>query len=733
MGAVPLASDMPDLPSPAAGVPSTLAAGDVIFAPLAQVLATYLDESTIERIAQAYAFAAQAHEGQTRVSGEPYITHPVAVAGILAGLRLDEKTIIAALLHDVIEDTPTGHEYILAEYGTEVAHLVEGVSKLDQIRFKSKAEQQAANFRKMMMAMVEDVRVILIKLADRLHNMRTLGVMRPDKRRRIARETLEIYTPIANRLGLNSLRHELEALGFQAMYPTRYCVLEQALRKVRGNRREVMRTIEDAFNARLQEEGMQAEVQTREKRLYSIYRKMVQKRLSFEDVFDVFAVRIVTDTVDNVYRLLGLAHNLYKPLPGRFKDYIAIPKANGYQSLHTLLFGPHGIPLEVQIRTREMHQFAESGIAAHWLYKAKGDATGATQARAREWLRELLDIQRQAGNPQEFLESVKGDLFPDEVYVFTPMGEIMELPRRSTPIDFAYAVHTDVGNSCVACKIDRQFAPLSSVLRNGQTIEIITAPGSAPSPNWLNFAVTAKARTHIRAFLKGLHEDEAVQLGARLLDKALESHQLTLADIEPERVTYCVQDQYQTNLNELLREIGLGNRMATLVALCLTAKMGEVDGGGQVAGGLSGAPLILRGSEGLVVSFAKCCHPIPGDPIIGFVSTGRGVVVHRRQCGNAVELASRPENLMPVEWASDVAGDYQAEISLNAKNLRGGLARMAGTIAETGADIDNVSFDDRDQNVTVITFLLRVSNRLQLAQIIRRLKREQGVLKVWRT
>jgi RelA/SpoT family (p)ppGpp synthetase len=707
--------------------------GDAVFAPLAQALAEYIEPESIERVAQAYAFAARAHEGQTRVSGEPYITHPVAVAEILAGLRMDEKTIIAALLHDVIEDTPTGHEYILAEYGAEVAHLVEGVSKLDQIRFKSKAEQQAANFRKMMMAMVEDVRVILIKLADRMHNMRTLGVMRPDKRRRIARETLEIYTPIANRLGLNNLRYELEALGFQAMYPLRYCVLDQAVRKVRGNRREVMRTIEDAFNARLEEENVVAEVQAREKRLYSIYRKMAKKHLPFEDVFDVFAVRIVTDSVDSVYRLLGLAHNLYKPLPGRFKDYIAIPKANGYQSLHTVLFGPHGIPLEVQIRTREMHQFAESGIAAHWLYKASSDVNGVTQARAREWLRELLDIQRQAGNPQEFLESVKSDLFPDEVYVFTPMGEIMELPRRSTPIDFAYAVHTDVGNSCVACKIDRQFAPLSTVLSNGQTVEIITAAGSAPNPNWLNFAVSAKARTHIRAFLKGLHADEAVQLGARLLNKALDAHQSNLADLSAERITRCVQEYHQANLDDLLHEIGLGNRMATLVAHCLTAEMGEQAVGEKQRNNHAATPLVLHGSEGLVISFAKCCHPIPGDPIVGFVSTGRGVVVHRRQCGNAVELASRPENMMPVEWGADVTGDYQVEIALNAKNLRGGLARMAGTIAETGADIDNVSFDDRDQNITVITFLLRVRNRIQLAQTIRRLKSDKGVLKVWRT
>ncbi|HET19708.1 MAG TPA: bifunctional GTP diphosphokinase/guanosine-3',5'-bis pyrophosphate 3'-pyrophosphohydrolase [Chromatiales bacterium] len=705
-------------------------AGDVIFAPLGQALGEYMEPACIERVAQAYAFSAQAHEGQMRVSGEPYITHPVAVAGILAGLRLDEKTIIAALLHDVIEDTPTARDQIAAEYGDEVAHLVDGVSKLDQIRFKSKAEQQAANFRKMMMAMVEDVRVILIKLADRLHNMRTLGVMRPDKRRRIARETLEIYTPIAQRLGLNNLRHELEELGFQAMHPLRHCVLEAAVRKARGNRREVMQKIEDAFNARLAEEGIRAEVQAREKRLYSIYRKMEQKHLPFEEVFDVFAVRIVVENVDTAYRVLGVAHNLYKPLPGRFKDYVAIPKANGYQSLHTVLFGPHGIPLEVQIRTREMHQFAESGIAAHWLYKANGDASSTTQARAREWLRELLEIQRQAGNPQEFLESVKVDLFPDEVYVFTPMGEIMELPRGATPVDFAYAVHTGVGNTSVACKIDRQFAPLSSTLHNGQTVEIITAPGATPNPNWLSFVVTARARTHIRGFLKGMQEEEAVQLGRRLLDKSLNQFGSELGRIPADRLEACVAEYHHADLDELYREIGLGNRLASLVAHWLTAE-GE-ERSGESRGGAH-PPLVLSGAEGMVVSFAKCCHPIPGDEVCGFASTGRGIVVHRRQCKNSAELASQREKWLPVEWAAEVTGEYQAEIGINAKNLRGGLARMAGAIAELGADIDDVSFDDRDHNVTVITFLVRVRDRVHLAHIMRRLKREPGILKVWRT
>ncbi|MFP4154257.1 MAG: RelA/SpoT family protein [Halothiobacillaceae bacterium] len=706
---------------------------DDLFVPLERHLAEYLEDEQIARIWDAFRFGAEAHAGQTRKSGEPYITHPVAVAHILADLRMDEATLIAAILHDVIEDTPTAREEIVHRFSEEVARLVDGVSKLTQIRFKSKAEQQAANFRKMMMAMVEDVRVILIKLADRLHNMRTLGVMRPDKRRRIARETLEIYTPIANRLGLNALRHELEDLGFMAQHPLRYRVLAQAVKKARGNRNEVMQEIQHRFESRFAEEGLDAQVQAREKRLYSIYRKMAQKQLPFSEVFDVFAVRIVVKSVDDSYRALGVVHNLYKPLPGRFKDYIAIPKANGYQSLHTILFGPHGIPLEVQIRTREMHQFAESGIAAHWLYKSQGDHGAVTQARAREWLRELLEIQQKAGNPQEFLESVKVDLFPDEVYVFTPMGEIFELPRRATVVDFAYAIHTDVGNTCVACKIDRRLAPLSTQVQNGQTIEIITANGAEPNPNWLSFVVTAKARTNIRNYLKHLQDEEAIRLGYRLLAKAIQHHGMELDAVPSERMDSLLAEYHCNALSDLLRDIGLGNRMAPLVARLLAASETEDSNGNGTNSGTRQMPVTISGTEGLVVTFAKCCHPIPGDDVAGFLSTGRGIVVHRRSCPNAADLGEHPERWLDIDWAEEYAGEYQALITIQASNVRGGLARMAGAVAETGADIDDVRFDDRDNNITVINFVLRVTDRSHLARVMRRVRREEGIIKVSRS
>ncbi|HUM99062.1 MAG TPA: bifunctional (p)ppGpp synthetase/guanosine-3',5'-bis(diphosphate) 3'-pyrophosphohydrolase [Halothiobacillus sp.] len=704
------------------------------FAPLAMVLSPYIDSTGISHVRDAFIFGANAHVGQSRQSGEPYISHPLAVAEILAGLHMDEATLVAAILHDVIEDTAVAREEIVLRFGEEVARLVDGVSKLTQIRFKSKAEAQAANFRKMMMAMVEDVRVILIKLADRLHNMRTLGVMRPDKRRRIARETLDIYTPIASRLGLNALRHELEDMGFAALYPTRYRVLSESVRKARGNRKEVVAGIEERFVRRFGEEALKAQIDAREKRPYSIYRKMLQKHLSFKEVFDVFAVRIVVQNVDECYRALGIVHNLYKPLPGRFKDYIAIPKANGYQSLHTILFGPHGIPLEVQIRTNEMHQFAESGIAAHWLYKSSGDHGTVTQARAREWLRDLLEIQQKAGNPQEFLESVKVDLFPDEVYVFTPMGEIIELPRRATVVDFAYAIHTDVGNRCVACKIDRRFAPLSAPLENGQTIEIITAAGAEPNPNWLSFVVTAKARANIRNYLKNLHDTEAIKLGHRLLVKALNAEQVELEAVRPERMARLLAEYHFDGLQDLLHEIGLGNRMAPLVARLLVMEEGE---GVAAVGGSPGMsatqpPMIISGTEGLVVDFAKCCHPIPGDAVVGFLSTGRGIVVHRCDCSNAVDAGIHPERWLAVNWASTPTGEYQALIIVHAKNVRGGLARIAGSVAETGSDIDDVRFDDRDVNLTIITIALRVADRIHLARVMRRIKQVPDVVKVIR-
>ncbi|HSH83626.1 MAG TPA: bifunctional (p)ppGpp synthetase/guanosine-3',5'-bis(diphosphate) 3'-pyrophosphohydrolase [Guyparkeria sp.] len=706
---------------------------DVFFAPLAKHLAEYLEPAEIARIRRAFKFGAQAHAGQTRKSGEPYISHPIAVAHILADLRMDEATLIAAILHDVVEDTEVVQGQIVDKFGEEIAHLVDGVSKLTQIRFKSKAEAQAANFRKMMMAMVEDVRVILIKLADRLHNMRTLGVMRPDKRRRIARETLDIYTPIASRLGLNAIRHELEDLGFAALYPMRHRVLSEAVRRARGNRKEIVTGIQERFEQRFAQEQLAVELLSREKRPYSIYRKMLSKHLPFNEVSDMFAVRVLVDTVDDCYRALGIVHNLYKPRPGRFKDYIAIPKANGYQSLHTILFGPHGIPLEVQIRTHEMHQFAESGIASHWLYKSKDDHSSVTQTRAREWLRDLLEIQQKAGDPQEFLESVKVDLFPDEVYVFTPMGEIIELPRRATAVDFAYAIHTDVGNTCVACKIDRHFAPLSTQLGSGQTVEVITAPGAAPNPNWLSFVVTARARANIRAYLKQLQDGEAIRLGHRLLVKAMRAEGFDIEKLDEARVDKILREYHEESFDELLREIGLGNRMAPLVVRLLKASTGKIDPTElEHDKSADQAPVIISGTEGLVVSFAGCCYPIPGDAVVGFLSTGRGIVIHRQGCPNTADAGEHPERWVAVEWEDPPSGDYQSQISIQANNVRGGLARIAAAVSDAGSDIDDVRFDDRDVNLTVIDIMVRVTDRTHLARLMRAIKQLPDVVRVSR-
>ncbi|MDX1335345.1 MAG: RelA/SpoT family protein, partial [Gammaproteobacteria bacterium] len=572
---------------------------------LCAILETYLQPDQIREVYRAYLFGAEAHEGQTRMSGEPYIYHPLAVAKIMAEMRMDHNSIIAAILHDVIEDTQTAKEQLNNEFGSEVAELVDGVSKLTHLKFESKAEMQAESFRKMMMAMTSDLRVILVKLADRLHNMRTLGVMRPEKKRRIARETLEIYAPIAQRLGMNSMRRELELLGFEAMYPCRYEVLSEAVRKASGNRREPMHQIEATICNRMEEAGIEARIFGREKNLFSIYRKMREKHLSFHEVFDVFAIRIVVESVDTCYRCLGIVHNLYKPVPGRFKDYIAIPKANGYQSLHTILFGPRGLPIEIQIRTREMDRVAESGIAAHWLYKTGDQHSASAQARAREWLKGILEMQQSAGNSLEFLEHVKVDLFPDEIYIFTPKGDIMEMPRGATAVDFSYAVHTDIGNSCVAAKIDRRLAPLSTRLQSGQTVEVITAPGARPNPAWLDFVVTAKARSNIRHFLKKLKDEEAIKLGRRLLEKVLTPYSMDIESVPEDRLNQLLEEFGLTDLEALLQEVGLGNRMPVLVARKL-AGIDEEDESGSMPGGA----LEIRGTEGMVVKYAKCCHPV---------------------------------------------------------------------------------------------------------------------------
>lgn len=717
---------------------------------LCTLLASYLEPSQVEGVRRACDFAAAAHAGQQRASGEPYVQHPIAVARILAEMRMDHESIMAAILHDVIEDTPTAKEHIATQFGAEVAELVDGVSKLTQIRFSSKAEAQAENFRKMMLAMVRDIRVILVKLADRVHNMRTVGALPPAKRRRIARETLEIYVPIANRLGMNAIRLELEDLGFAGLYPHRHRVLAEAVKKARGNRKEIVAKIQGMMEQRLSEEGPPARVVGREKHIYSIYRKMRQKALPFSEVFDVYAFRIVVDKVDTCYRVLGAVHNLYKPVPGKFKDYIAIPKANGYQSLHTVLFGPYGVPIEVQIRTEEMDTVAEAGIAAHWLYKT-GDSSGASaQVRAREWLRGLLEMQKNAGNSLEFLENVKIDLFPDEVYVFTPKGEIMKLPRGATAVDFAYSVHTDVGNTCVAAKIDRRLAPLRSQLGNGQTVEIITAPGARPNPAWLNFVVSGKARANIRHYLKNLKREEAIQLGRRLLDRSLAASSLSFEQLAPERLAATIKELKFAGADDLLESIGLGNRVAALVARHLVADLEAAPSDSKsgvfqkaitryVPAWLRGGerdsprPLAIKGTEGMVVAYAKCCRPIPGDPIVGFVTAGRGIVIHTAHCKNLAEFRNRPEKWIDVAWESEVQGDFPVEIRLEVANQRGALATVAAGIAEMEANIDNVSMEERDGRYSALTLLIEVHDRGHLARVIRRVRSIDIVARITRT
>jgi guanosine-3',5'-bis(diphosphate) 3'-pyrophosphohydrolase len=709
----------------------------------------YLEPEQIDLIHRAFLFGAASHKEQKRKSGELYITHPLAVASLMAEMRFDTETLIAAILHDVIEDTAVVKDEITTVFGDEVAELVDGVTKLTKINFETKAEAEAESMRKMLMAMVRDMRVMLIKLTDRLHNMRTLEYMRPDKRRRIARETLDIYVPIANRLGLNAMRLELEDLGFAALYPERHRVLAEAIKKARGNRREIIEKIESAISERLEQEGLNGRVRGREKHIYSIYQKMRRKGLPFSEVYDVYAFRINVDSVDMAYRVLGAVHNLYKPVPGKFKDYIAIPKANGYQSLHTVLFGPFGVPVEVQIRTEEMDKVAEAGVAAHWLYKT-GEGSGyGTHARVREWMRNVLEMQQNAGDSLEFLENVKIDLFPREVYVFTPKGEIMVLKRGATPVDFAYAVHTDVGNRCVAAKIDRKLAPLRTPLMNGQTVEVITAGNASPNPAWLNFVVTGKARSNIRNYLKNLKRDEAVELGKRLLNNELASYSSAVDELPAWQVKALLDDLKLESLDQLLEDIGLGNRMAVLVARRLMPKEGE--GGVVQKRGFKRAlsrympswlwgektdgarPLMIKGTEGMVVNFARCCRPIPGDPIVGFVTSGRGIVIHTDTCKNVAEYRKLPEKWIETQWEDDVKGDFSVEVRIEVINQRGVLATVAAAIAELGANIDNVNMEERDGRHSTMTMVIDVHSRQHLANLMRKIRTIKPVLRIVRS
>ncbi|MDQ5907938.1 MAG: diphosphokinase / guanosine-3,5-bis(diphosphate) 3-diphosphatase [Pseudomonadota bacterium] len=695
---------------------------------LCAITSEYLEPAEVERLREACYFAAEAHAGIYRKSGEPYIFHPLAVARILANVRFDHETLQAALLHDVIEDTHYNKEHLSTRFGPEVADLVDGVSKLTQIQFNSKLEAQAENFRKMFLAMANDLRVIMIKLADRLHNMRTLGSMRAESRRRIARETLEIYAPIAGRLGMNHLRQELEDLGFNHLYPMRFRVLQEAVRKLSGNRHEIISQLEARIDGRLRDEQISARVMGRSKHLWGVYQKMRDKHLPFREVHDVYAVRVIVDTVDTCYRTLGAMHSLYKPIMGRFKDYIAIPKANGYQSLHTVLFGPNGLPIEVQIRTEDMHIMAEVGVAAHWRYKSGGDSQGSyAQQRAREWLRKLLDMQRRAGNPVEFLESVKVDLFPDEIYVFTPRGEIIELPRGATAVDFAYAIHSDVGNTCVGAKIDRRLAPLRTPLTTGQTVEVIITPTARPNPAWLNFVVTAKARASIRHYLKHLQREEAILLGKRLLEKALAGRIGGLNELSPKRIETLVRDLGLSSFDDLLADIGLGNRVAALFIKRLLPE-------GEEAVSLysSAQPLLIKGAEGTVVSFGKCCRPLPGDAIIGYLNTGRGIVIHRDTCKNVASYKKNPDKWIEVEWERQIGVDFAAELRLDVANKRGVLATLAAAISTTDTNIETINTSERDGNSTTVHLLLDVRDRQHLAQVMRQLRTLPEVLKLAR-
>jgi RelA/SpoT family (p)ppGpp synthetase len=731
-------ASLPAAPDASACAESATGPTRYLISDLLAFLEAYLPHEQVSEVYRAYLFGAEAHQGQQRQSGEPYIYHPIAVARILAEMRLDHKGLMAAILHDVIEDTETAKEQLAQSFGNDVAELVDGVSKLTQIDFPSRAEAQAASFRKMMLAMTRDIRVILIKLADRLHNMRTLDAVAPAKRRRISRETLEIYAPIAYRLGINSLRLELEELGFRHHWPWRHAVLVRALQRQRQRQREMLATVENALRARLEAAGIAAEVDGREKHLYSIYRKMRVKGQAFRELVDVYAFRVVVERVDDCYRVLGQVHDLYKPMPGRFKDYIAIPKSNGYQSLHTVLVGPQGIPIEIQIRTRDMHRLAESGIAAHWMYKAAAEGS-APQAVAKDWLQGLLEVQRESGDSQEFLEHVKVDLFPDEVYVFTPKGRILVLPMGATVIDFAYAIHSDVGNTCVAARIDRRLAPLRAPLRSGQTVEIINAPGAKPNAAWLNFVVTSKARASIRNYLKNLQNREAEALGRRMLNAELGAYGLDLEQIGEPRIAAYADEMGIDGPARLFAEIGLGNRMPVLVARRLAGPpqpaaedglCGCEPGVGPDRG--NARRLAIRGTEGMVVHFARCCRPIPGDPITALFSAGKGIVVHRSECRNLGDFHSHRDKWLEVDWADDPRAEFPTEIRVEVGNRRGTLATIAAAIAEHGSNIENVHSREKDGLTTTLDFLVNVTGRKHLAEIMRRLRQIPPVVRIAR-
>ena len=726
-GSLPGISTRPGQKPSAHSIPREGHAANSSLAAFEQLIADYLPLEQAQLVRRAYYYSEQAHYGQTRRSGEPYVTHPLAVASILARMHMDAQSLMAALLHDVIEDTGVNKEDIGAQFGEEVAELVDGVSKLTHVEFDSVELRQAENFQKMTLAMAKDIRVILVKLADRLHNMRTLGVLNREKIKRIASETLDIYAPIAMRLGMNEVRMEFEDLGLKALYPMRARRLEAARRSASGNRTQLVDQIRGQLSQTLNREGLNAAVVGREKHLYSIYNKMKAKRKSFSQVMDIFAFRLIVDSVDDCYRALGMVHSLYKPVPGEFKDYIAIPKANGYQSLHTVLKGMHGVPIEIQIRTHEMEDMANNGIAAHWLYKSEETGASISHTRAREWVQGLLEMQQRAGDALEFIENVKIDLFPDEVYVFTPRGDILELPKGSCALDFAYAVHSDIGNHCVAARVSNQLVPLSEPLESGATIEIVTAPTGRPSPSWLNWVVTARARTHIRHFLKDQRREDSLALGRNLLDRALMAYGSRLNAIEEDTMQSALSALGKADIETLLVDVALGNTLPHIAVAHLTSTSDDSAVGGEAA------TLGIRGTEGVGVTYAKCCCPLPGDPIQGYLGQEKGLMVHRDSCRNLLEMREQPDRLISLHWDEVVERNYPVGLRVQVENRRGMIAVLATRLSAIGLNIERIATQNKDVEFTFVDLELQVSSRTHLAHVMKRLRSVEGVLRVVRS
>ena len=696
---------------------------ELLLTSLLESLSSYMSASDKTFIKKAYEYGASAHQNQIRMSGEPYICHPLSVAQILASMRMDRQTISAALLHDVVEDTDITLKDIETIFDPEVASLVDSVSKIDQIKFGDKAEAQAETFRKMILAMVKDIRVILIKLSDRLHNMRTLEHL-PDKKRKIkAKETLDIYAPIANRLGINKVKNELEDLCIRYLYPYRYKVIDKAIRKSKGGQKKFVKNISSKISIAMEDEKIDGDVIGREKELFSIYSKMKNKKRYLDEVVDVFGFRIVVSDVNDCYKLLGIVHNLYKPMPGRFKDYIAIPRINGYQSLHTTLFGPKGLPIEIQIRTKDMDRVAESGVAAHWKYKTKEKEASNSMTQTSEWLKNVGELQEDMSST-EFLENVKIDLFPDKIYVFTPQGDIIPLRRGSTVIDFAYAVHTDVGNRCIEAEINRELSPLKTILQNGQTVSVITKRGAKPNPDWINFAVTAKARSSIQHYLKNMRKSDAYEMGKKLLNSALDEIGTTLRKIGKKRQNEVLDQLGVKNLKILYEQIGIGDRLAPLTARFLAQDF-------QKQTTSKRASLEIQGTEGMVMKYGVCCHPIPGDDVMGYMSSGRGVVIHRNNCRNLKTFRKHPTKWLSVSWTDRIDREFSSQIHVETDNKTGVLAEVASTIADSDSNIESVTVSGHEVHSELI-FTLSVRDRIHLANIIRNIRKMRSVHRISR-